>query len=127
MESKQYRLAKRMRWAARVIGLVAAGFFLAILIGEVVAEVLTEDLEPITIAGILLGVLGAIGLAGCIMPWWRERLAVVLLILSALGLGIHIGFCAGRNHMLAWTMVGLLYLVATVLLFYSRWLLRETP
>ena len=74
MESKQYRLAKRMRWAARVIGLVAAGFFLAILIGSAVAEVLTEDLEPITIAGILLGVLGAIGLAGCIMPWWGSVL-----------------------------------------------------
>jgi len=25
LESKQYRLTKRMRWAARIIGLLAAG------------------------------------------------------------------------------------------------------
>ena len=30
---KQYRLAKRMRWAARIIGLLAAGFCLFMLIG----------------------------------------------------------------------------------------------
>ncbi len=116
-----------MRWAARVIGLLAAGFFLTILIGEAIAEVLTEDLEPITIAGILLGVLGAIGLAGCIVSWWRERLAAILLVVTAAGFGIHIGVFAGRNHMLAWTMVGLPYLVAAVLLFYSWRLSRKIP
>ena len=65
MENKQYRLAKRMRWTVRVIGLGAAVFFVTMLIGEV----LTEGLEPITIEGILLGVLGAVGLAGCIVSW----------------------------------------------------------
>ena len=96
------------------------------LIGSAIAEVLTEGLEPITIEGILLGVLGAIGLVGCIVSWWRERLAGILLVLTALGLGIHIGVIAGRNHILAWSMVGLPYLVAAVLLFYSWWLLRKT-
>ena len=127
MDSKQYRLATRMRWAARVIGLAAAGFFLTMLIGSAIAEVLTEGLEPITIEGVLLGILGVIALAGCIVSWWRERLAGILLALTALGLGIHIGVCAGRNHMLVWSIVGLPYLVAAVLLFNSWWLLRKTP
>ena len=125
MESKQEHLAKRMRWAARVIGLVAAVFFLTMLIGSA-AEALTGNLEPVTIGGALLGILGAIALAGCIVSWWRERLAGILLVLTSVGLGIHIGFYAGRNHFLTWSMLGLPYLVAGLLLFSSWRLSRKT-
>ncbi len=127
LESKQERLAKRMRWAARVIGLLAAGFLLTMLIGAAIAEVLTEISEPITIEGILLGILGAIALAGCIISWWWERLAGILLVFTAVGLGIHIGICAGRNHFLAWLMVGFPYLVAGGLFLTSWRLSRKTP
>jgi len=127
LESKQYRLAKRMRWAARVIGLLAAGFLLTMLIGAAIAEVLTEISEPITIEGILLGILGAIALAGCIVSWWRKRLAGILLILTAVGLGIHIGICAGHNHFLVWSMLGFPYIVAGGLLLTSWRLSRKTP
>ncbi len=122
LESKQYRLAKRMRWAARIIGLLAAGVCLLMLIGSTVAEVLAEGWKPINadiVVGILIGVLGAIGLAGCIMSWWRERLASILLVLTAIGFGVHIGLFAGRNHFLVWLMMGLPYLIASVLLFNS--------
>ena len=107
LESKRYRLAKRMRWAARVIGLVAAAFLVTMLISSAIAEALTEGLEPITIEGILLGVLGVIALAGVIVSWWREQLVAILLVFTALGLGIHIGVFAGRNHMLVWSVSGL--------------------
>jgi len=111
-----------MRWAARVIGLLAAGVCLLMLIGSTVAEVLAEGWKPINadiVVGILIGVLGAIGLAGCIMSWWRERLASILLVLTAIGFGVHIGLFAGRNHFLVWLMIGLPYLIASVLLFNS--------
>ncbi len=128
LESKQYRLAKRMRWAARIIGLLAAGFCLLILIGSAIAEVLTGAWETTSqtdkIQGSLIGILGAIGLAGCIMSWWRERLASILLVLTAVGFGIHIGLYAGRNHFLAWLMVGFPYLIASVL-FFNSWLLSR--
>jgi mannose/fructose/N-acetylgalactosamine-specific phosphotransferase system component IID len=128
LEIRQERLAKRMRWAARIIGLVAAGFLLAMMIGAAIAEVLTEGWETITtdIEGILIGVLGAIALAGCIISWWRERLAGILLVLTAVGLGIHISICAGHNHFLAWLMVGFPYLVAGVLFLTSWRLSRKT-
>ncbi|HEY92454.1 MAG TPA: hypothetical protein G4O17_01745 [Dehalococcoidia bacterium] len=128
LESKQYHLTKRMRWAGRVIGLLAAGFLLTMLIGTAIAEVLTEGWEPITtdIEGVLLGVLGIIALAGCIASWWRDRLAGILLILTAAGLGIHIGLCAGRNHFLAWLMMGFPYLAAGVLLLTAWRLSRKT-
>jgi hypothetical protein len=119
LEGKRYRLAKGMRWAARAIGLLAAGFLLVFLIGE------TE--EPLETAGILLALLQALALAGAIVSWWRERLASTLLILAAIGLGIHIGFYAGRNHFLAWLMVGLPYLVAGGLFLTSWRLSRKIP
>ena len=130
LESKQYRLAKRMRWAARIIGLLAAVLCLFMLTASTIAEVLTGDWETTSqadiIQGSLIGVLGAIALAGCIVSWWRERLAAILLVLTAVGFGIHIGLCAGRNHFLAWLMVGFPYLIASVLLFNSWLLTRKT-
>ena len=129
--SKQYRLAKRMRWAARIIGLLAAGLCLFMLIGSTVAEVLTGAWETTSqtdiIQGSLIGVLGAIGLGGSIVSWWRERLASILLVLTAIGFGVHIGICAGRNHFLVWLMMGFPYLIASVLLFNSWLLSRKTP
>ena len=131
LESKQYRLAKRMRWAARIIGLLAAVLCLFMLTASTIAEVIAGDWETTSqtdiIQGSLIGVLGAIGLAGCIVSWWRERLASILLVLTAIGFGIHIGLCAGRNHFLVWLVMGFPYLIASVLLFISWRLLKKTP
>lgn len=99
--SNQYRLAKRLRWAARIIGLSAAGLLSAMLIGSAVAEVLADDSEPITMVGLTLGMLAVIALAGSILSWWKGRLAGILLMLASIGLGIHIGIFAGHNHVLA--------------------------
>jgi len=98
---------------------------LVVLIGEGVIEDWEAINQADMIAGILIGVFGAIALAGCIISWWRERLAGILLILTAIGFGIHIGIYAGRNHFIAWLMVGFPYLVAATLLFYSWWLSRQ--
>ena len=122
-QSGRHRLAKPMRWTARAIALAGAMFFLAMLIGAAT----TDGSEPITTEGILLGVLGVIALAGCVVSWWRERLAGILLVATAVGLGIHIGVCAGHNHLLAWSMLGLPYLVAGVLLLSSWRLSRQNP
>lgn len=124
-DSKQYRLARRIRLTGRVIGLVAAGFSLVFLVAQAIGGAITEDSTGDVIAGILLAILIAIALAGCILSWWRERLAAILLVLVAIGLGIHIGIYAGRNHFLAWSMIGLPYLAAGGLLFYAWWLERK--
>ena len=126
LESKKYRLARRMRWTARAIGLLGAGFLLVMLIGEGIVDVLDEGLGAVETAGILLGVLGGLALAGSIASWWRERLAGILLVLVSVGLGIHIGVYAGRNHFLVWLMVGLPYLVAGVLFLISGRLSTKT-
>ncbi len=95
-----------------------------------VAGAVTEGRETASradlVVGSLIGALGVIGLAGCIVSWWRERLAAVLLVLTASGYGVHIGVYAERNHFLVWSIVGFPYLAAALLFFYSGWLSRKT-
>ncbi len=121
-QSGRHRLAKPMRWTARAIALAGALFFLTMLIGPDT----TDGSEPITTEGVVLGVPGVIALAACVVSWWRERLAGILLILAAVGEGVHIGVYAGRNHFLVWLVVGFPYLVAGVLFLISRRLSRKT-
>ena len=122
-QSGRHRLAKPMRWTARAIALVGATYFMVVLIGSAV----NEGVGPITIEGATIAVLALLALAGCVASWWRERLAGILLIGTAVGLGIHIGICAGQHHLLAWLMMGLPYLVAGLLLLGSLQLSRQEP
>ena len=124
LESEQYRIVKLMRLAARIIGFGAAGFFLTFLIGEGIAEFAATGWEAIEIEGVLLVVIVGIALAGCLLSWWREQLAGILLVSSAIAMGIHIGIVAQRNELLVWSMVGLPYLIAGVL-FLNSWRLSR--
>jgi hypothetical protein len=113
-----------MALAARIIGLVIAIFMAIMVIGSAAGEIINDEPVPFDVEGVTLGIITLIALAGCIMSFWWERLAGTLLVLVAIGLAIHIGICAGRNHMLAWTMLGLPYLIAGLLLI-SSWKLSK--
>ena len=112
--------------AARIIGLVAAIFLAFIVIGSAAGEIIDDEPIPFDVAGVTLGIITVVALAGCIISWWRERLAGTLLVLAAIGLAVHIGISAGRNHVLAWTLLGLPYLIAGVLFFGSWKLSKKT-
>ena len=121
---------ERMRLAARIIAYGITGFGGTMLIGEAVGEFLQEGwaaIAPITPAdpGLLLVIIGAFALAGCILSWWRERPGGILLIAVSAALGAHIAVFAGRYHMLVWSMLGLPYLVAGILFLNSWRLSRE--
>jgi len=121
--------AERMRLAGRIIAYSITGFGGAMLIGEAVGEFTQKGWAVITEAtptdpGVLLIIIGAVALAGCILSLWRERVAGILLVAVAAALGAHIGVFAGRNHMLVWSMLGLPYLVAGIL-FLNSWRLSQ--
>ena len=126
MTNKKYaRAAEAFRLTGRIIGLIVAVFILIFLIGESTSDIAGEGWETITASGIVLGVLMLIALAGCIISWWKEKLAIALLLAVSIGLGIHIAFYAGRNHFLTWLMVGLPFLLTATLLFTGWWLERK--
>ena len=117
-------LAKRMRWVARVICLIVTVFGATMLIGEAISEFLAQGFITTSVEGGLLVMIGLVALAGCVMSWWRDIPASIPLVATSAGLGVHIGIYAGRNHFLVWSMLGLPYLVAGVLLI-NAWRLSK--
>ncbi|MBA7698462.1 hypothetical protein ES703_107139 [subsurface metagenome] len=117
--ASRQRTAKRMRWVGRIICLVITIFGATMLIGEAVSEILSHGFITTSMAGSLLVLIGIIALAGCILSWWKDLLASIMLVITSAGLGVHIGIFAGHNHFLAWLMLGLPYLIAGLSLFYA--------
>lgn len=121
LENRDNRLVRRTRWTARVIGTIAAVFF----VGMLLVSAISEGVKPLTIESGTLALLGVVSLSGCIASWWRDMPAGILLVLTSVGLGVHIGYFAGRNHVLAWSIIGLPYLVAGILILNSWRLSRR--
>jgi len=126
MEEGKYPLAKRMRVAGRIIGFGAAGFVLTFLIGETSAEYLAKGWAAVTVELIIVGVITAIALAGCIVSWGKLRAAGVMLIVSAFLTATNIPPLQPLipNNVRVWLIVGLPYLVAGTL-FLNSWRLSR--
>ena len=95
--TKRYRIAKGLRIAARVIGLPVTLFGAMMAIGEGVQSIQTEGFGPINLVffgGLFIVLSMVTALAGCIVSWWRVRLAGILLVLTFFGLNIA-GILAG--------------------------------
>jgi len=122
-------IAERMRLAARIIGFISAGSG-----GEFIGEgayvlMLAARGVPVfandagVMGGVLIGAVNGVALAGCILSWWRERAAGIMLVSAAAAMGIGI-FAIGAPGR-AWLIVGLPLLVAGVLFLNSWRLSRE--
>jgi hypothetical protein len=122
---RNQRKARVMTLAGRIIGLIVAIFMAIMVIGSAAGEIIDDEPLPFDVEGVTLGIITIVALAGCIISWWRERLAGILLVLVSIELAVHIGICAGRNHVLAWTTLGLPYLIAGALFISSWWLSRK--
>jgi hypothetical protein len=118
---KRYRLAKWSKRVGRTIALIESVLFLLFLVGGAIID----GGEPIEAAGVLLFLLQVVAFDACILSWYRLRRAGIMLVLVSIGLGIHIGVCAGHGHFFAWTMIGLPYLIGGLLLLYSWRLSRD--
>ena len=127
MDAVKNQTPKRLRLAARIIGFGIVGFVLTFLIGETSLEFLDIGWEAINTAVILVGVITGIALVGCIISWWRERTAGILLIASAVLCATNIPPLAPLipNDVKVWLIVGLPRLVAGVLFLEARRLSKD--
>jgi len=114
------KLIKLLRWAGRIIASIAAIWFVVMFIGSAI----TEGAGPITIETGTLVFLGVIAIAGAILSWWKDAISGILLFLTSVGLGIHISCYAGHSHVFAWVLIGLPYLIASILMV-SSWRLSK--
>src|SRR5512136_1372385 len=80
--SNRERLAKVMRRVARVIGLGGTLWYFMNLFVAFAFTAFANYPYVYSRVGILLVATAVIALAGCIVSWWREWLAGLLLIIS---------------------------------------------
>lgn len=122
MDGHYSNLINLLRWAGRIIASIAAIWFVVMLIGSAI----TEGAGPITIETGTLVFLGVIAVAGGILSWWKDAISGILLFLTSVGLGIHISCYAGHSHVFAWVLIGLPYLIASILMVSSWRLSRQS-
>ena len=120
MDSHHSNLINLLRWAGRIIASIAAIWVVVVLIGSAI----TEGAGPITIETGTLVFLGVLAVAGGILSWWKDMFSGILLFLTSVGLGIHISCYAGHSHVFAWVLIGLPYLIASILMV-SSWQLSK--
>ncbi len=124
-DEKRQRFIKRLRLIARIIASATVFFLIVFLVGSAVEELIAEGAGGISVEGITLVLIGLVAVAGCIIAFKRERLGGIILMLASLSFGIHIALVAGRNHFLAWLVVGFPYLLAGALFLYVWRLTRK--
>ncbi len=129
--TKHHRIAKGLRWAARVIGVGGIVFYLFCLFA---ASTFGDTLFDNSAVVISSRVTVVIALAGCFISWWREWLAGVLLIISWLtysGWFIYkiamAHYYLVQLHFLSYLVIGSPLLLAGLLFLLSWRLSRKTP
>ena len=100
---------------ARIIGFVAAGFFLSLIVGEF----RKQGGEVTTLEAGLAVMSGGIAITGCVISWWREKLAGILLVFTSVVWGIVQYTVLGIHDSTIWAAYGLPYLIAGMLFFRS--------
>jgi hypothetical protein len=122
--TKQHLLVKVVKWVARVIGL---GETELLLFGVLAGWSFNPPSSSVEV--ILAPATVAIALAGCIVSWWRVRLAGILLIVTSFGVLINPLFIRpvvdGHFFILDYLMFASPLLVSGVLFLLSWWLSRK--
>ncbi len=94
------RRGRGLRWAARIIGLVAVVFILLILAGESIST-WNDSGIIFTFESLYIFLPSAILLTAYILSWWKERLGGILLVagylLLSLSPSVHSIFYGGEG------------------------------
>ncbi|MBM3141873.1 MAG: hypothetical protein FJ005_02330 [Chloroflexi bacterium] len=100
-------IAKGIRWAARVIGLVITAFSFIMVAGDAIAIMLIQDggfkLDTGDFLFVIMPVIIAVG--GFITSWWRERIGGLLLILAYVLISLNLSLywaCVGLSPLYYW-------------------------
>ncbi len=115
------RTAKKIRWAARVIGITAGAYWVIGLIVGSIAEFGT----PVPIEGFILAGLITINAAGVIIAWWKEKIGGIIIVAAAASLCTFSYIEAGHNKILAMLFSGFPFLVSGILFLISWWISKK--
>ena len=109
---------KIIRWIARILGSLLAGFYAFMLIMEVAFPHGSETNDA-QAQGIILGCLAIILVIGVIIAWFKEKIGSYILIPAAIALSIFGFVTAGRYEILVALLSGGPYLLVGILFLIS--------
>ena len=139
--TSENRLAKGIRWAARIVGgliavMAVAMLFAPFLRGEVeLTEIEGYKAIVIYLQDIFMWLSAIVVVVGYIVSWWRVLPAGILLVLAGLAVVVNFflpasfrtPFSQGEPGVgVGFVLVGLPFLVVGVLFLSSWWLSRKT-
>lgn len=108
-----------IRWIARILGSLAAVFWVLALGSSLIYE-LTTGIFQISVEGATLGALVAVSALGVALAWRWEKIGGALLTISGVALAVFAWITAGHNRLFAVAISGLPFLIAG-LLFLAAW------
>jgi hypothetical protein len=122
-----------INWAARILGLIVLVFLLMILIGETITSIQDEGFE-FDVESLYIILPTIIALTGYILGWWHKITGGSLLVLVSIIFGILISVSAWQHQtnwssvraLVAWSIIGLPFLVTGALFLISAYLDRKT-
>ncbi|MGD8815339.1 MAG: hypothetical protein PVI78_12775 [Anaerolineales bacterium] len=109
------RKCKRIRWGARILGLIFVGLWLLISLMMVVVEGIGEGVEDRIMVVLILSSTIAFAVA-----WWYEGIGGMLLVIVGIAHSMFAFFSAGHNVGLAMLISGGPFLLAGAL-FLIAW------
>lgn len=110
------------RAAARTWGTLAAGFWLFMILGHILTEPTTIDINS---EGFVLGVLIITITILTVLAWRWEQQAGALLLLCGISLSLFALNTAGRNHISAMLVSGAPFILSGFLFIASAWMNEE--
>ena len=108
-----------LRWIARGLGTLVAGFWVFIGILEAIA-----GSDPWTVESTVLATLIVAAALAVAAAWWRERIGGFLLILVGSAHCVFVFVAAGQNKLFAVAITGVPFLLVGTL-FLASWLLSR--
>ena len=141
--TSENRLAKGIRWAARIVGGLIAVMAVAMLFAPLIrGEVELTEIEGykaivVYLQDIFMCSSAIVVVVGYIVSWWRMLPAGILLVLAGLAVGANFFLPASFRTpwsqgdpvgavVVGFVLVGLPFLIAGVLFLSSWWLSRKT-
>lgn len=114
------QVALWLRWLARGLGTLVAGFWVFIGILETIF-----GSDPWTVESTVLAVLIVAIAVAVTVAWWREGLGGLLLLLVGVAQGVFAFVAAGHNKLFAVAITGAPVLLVGLLFLASWWRNRQ--
>jgi hypothetical protein len=112
-EQRDDRATKWIRWIARGVGSLAAGFWLFVgLIHVIAAVTAVAEREPWTWESTVLAGLIVASALGALIAWWREGIGGTIIVICAIAHSTFATIASGHNKGFAMVITGGPLLVA---------------